>query len=272
MKLVISIPVHEYPEVVLNQLENIWKWVPETIVVLHVSSQFDFSIPQHKQLYINPTRYPSHGSCVLKLHLLNYQYIREQIPDLDYFSCEASNDLFIKSGLLDYISNFVGGAAFHPFPVYTRVVAKDGALIDPARHWIGEHFYAKDEQCQAMFPDIKPCFGPFEFTYYRRDMADKIFHVIKDIDYEIHAYAREEILPSMLLHHFGKNLSISEPYGMVWYNRAPEIEDIEEIRTYGWPSFPSEYYPEQHELFAIKRVGRRADGWPLRNYIRNLCV
>jgi hypothetical protein len=37
MKIVFSIPVHENPSVVKNQIENIFKFVPGSIVVLHIS-------------------------------------------------------------------------------------------------------------------------------------------------------------------------------------------------------------------------------------------
>ncbi|MBM3268774.1 MAG: hypothetical protein FJZ01_14125, partial [Candidatus Sericytochromatia bacterium] len=41
MRLAISIPVHEQPAVVLDQIANIRHFAPDALVVLHVSRNFE---------------------------------------------------------------------------------------------------------------------------------------------------------------------------------------------------------------------------------------
>jgi len=61
MRLAFSIPVHEKNDVVADLVQNIFKYNPDSVVVLHISKLFaDFDGKQFEQipnLFINRKRY-----------------------------------------------------------------------------------------------------------------------------------------------------------------------------------------------------------------------
>ena len=74
--LYISIPVHEKPEVIVNQMQNFARYLPEAKVVLHVSKDAKFSVNELEDILkkanisnalVNPKQ---NGEVLFKLILL----------------------------------------------------------------------------------------------------------------------------------------------------------------------------------------------------------
>lgn len=117
MKIAISVPVHENMEVVFDQIANIRYFVPESIIVIHVSRQFTgwngYGISDLKRLdnvEINPTRMNTSllAGVQCDLHLSNFRYI-DSIENIDYFNLHSSNELFISHGVKDYVLGYDAG-------------------------------------------------------------------------------------------------------------------------------------------------------------------
>lgn len=117
--LLFSIPVHEKPEVVLNQIENFKYFNPNSMVVLHVS--LGMSVVDYNRLevllegldlvYINPTRLQTGWAdgTLFKAHLETMRFaIREGLA-FTHFCLHASNEMFVKAGLEDWVKGFDAG-------------------------------------------------------------------------------------------------------------------------------------------------------------------
>lgn len=114
-KAVISIPVHEEPNVVENHLSNIKKFTNNVAVVLHASAHSGIEFyNQIKNLTENKfkdfaflnnnsfdTYAPGQNANVTGLstvHCSNFKYI-DSIIEFDYFALETSNDMFVRRGV-----------------------------------------------------------------------------------------------------------------------------------------------------------------------------
>lgn len=113
MRIVVSIPVHEKPEVINDQIRNIKKYIQKPVVVLHVSESFyekynESEINTGDDVYINPTHLQTQWGGIYQTHVSNFQYIKNKL-DFDYFLLQASNDAFVKKGIENYISQYKAG-------------------------------------------------------------------------------------------------------------------------------------------------------------------
>lgn len=113
MVIVISIPVHEKPDVINDQISNINQYIENPIIVLHLSQSFfcqydESSIIRNSNVFINPQHLVTQWGNIYETHISNYAYIKDKIP-FDYFLLQSSNDMFIKPGIEKYISSFDAG-------------------------------------------------------------------------------------------------------------------------------------------------------------------
>lgn len=113
MRIVISIPVHEKPDVINNQIKNIKKYVKKPIIVLHISSSFykkynDSEIEKFDDVYINTTHLDTKWGGIYQTHVSNFKYIKDRVS-FDYFLMQASNDAFVKKGIENYIYKYDAG-------------------------------------------------------------------------------------------------------------------------------------------------------------------
>ena len=114
MKSVISIPVHEKPDVIQNQIDNINRFFPEAIIVLHVSAAYyqnydEKELPSGKKIYINPEHLVTSWGDIIKAHVSNYYCIESLGLNYDYFIMHSSNDMYVQEGVSDYIQKYEAG-------------------------------------------------------------------------------------------------------------------------------------------------------------------
>lgn len=84
----ISIPVHEKPEVIVNQMQNFARYLPEANVVLHVSKGAKFSVNEledalKKQMYLMRLlilhKSKQNGEVLFKLILLIFAILLSKV-------------------------------------------------------------------------------------------------------------------------------------------------------------------------------------------------
>lgn len=110
---VISLLVHEHPEVVRGQLANIATFVPDATIVIHVSAAFraeftkSFASVPHN-VFVNPKslRMGLADGSQLLAHLENFRFIQRTGRLGTHFIFHASNELFVRHGLGEHLSAF----------------------------------------------------------------------------------------------------------------------------------------------------------------------
>ena len=111
--LYISIPVHEKPEVIVNQMQNFARYLPEAKVVLHVSKDAKFSVNELEDILkkanishalVNPTQVETKWGSIIQAHLANIRYIIKQ-GDAEKVIFHSSNDMLIMDGLSEYLKD-----------------------------------------------------------------------------------------------------------------------------------------------------------------------
>jgi hypothetical protein len=136
----ISLPVHTQPAVIAGQLHNFAAFLPQAMVVLHVSAEARFALTELRSVLrragcrnalINPARGSTGWGRILEAHLANVAFIR-QLGDAGRICLHASNDLLVRPGLAQRLAQ--DGNLFHQRPIapgsYWRFA--DAALHDPA--------------------------------------------------------------------------------------------------------------------------------------------
>lgn len=190
MKIVVSIPVHEKPDVINNQIENFQKYIDDVYIVLHVSKGFfkQYSlkdIRQYDRVYINPTHLDTEWADIIHTHLSNFHYI-SSVLDFDYFVLHASNDMYIKHGFAQYIQRFDAGFNIR------KVVKKYS-------HWWPGDMAFKDEQLHDMMNACGQTMiiaSQVESSFYRKEIMGKIVEIIEqfyDVSKKSGTYSREEV-------------------------------------------------------------------------------
>ncbi len=268
MRLMISIPVHERPEVVRDQVENVLRFNPSSFVVLHVSREFPKPFLSLKPLFeeservlVNPERFSSSKQGLVKIHLSSYNYARKQ-REFDGFVIQASNDLYVRAGAEAYAGRF--DAIMRPVPLPN----------DSTWH------HAKPAMTDPIFkliPNLGVHASTAEGTCYPVALMDKMAGLLSGYAGPATPYPDEEtVLPTLAM-------SLTQKHGLPWVysevtmERPLDEDTIDQVRAgtlspayktfYSDPQDRLLYNPEG--LFAVKRVPRVLDH-PLRVHIRNI--
>lgn len=119
----ISLPVHTQARVVANQARNFAAFFPEARIVLHVSANARFSLPDLEatlracgcqDVVLNPARHATRWGGILQAHLANIGWIR-QAGDATRICLHASNDMLVRPGLAGWLGR--GGNFLHTRPI-----------------------------------------------------------------------------------------------------------------------------------------------------------
>ncbi|ADL32892.1 hypothetical protein bpr_I0142 [Butyrivibrio proteoclasticus B316] len=204
MKVAISIPVHEKPDVVIDQINNIKKYVPDAVLVIHVSSELkeyadlERFIANENSVYMNPEHLMCGWGKIIDAHISNYKYLRS-ITDFDYIMFHASNDMYIRKGVEKYISQFDAGFHVHKVFKISRWWPSVCALEDPV---VAEILHLIDEDSIVA--------TQVESSFYSRVLFDEIVETIENaraltaqntrLNYEKN-YTREEVYFSTIANH-----------------------------------------------------------------------
>jgi hypothetical protein len=268
-RLLFSIPVHEQPTVVRDQVENFLKFNPGSIVVLHVSLSFSKLalatsglMRESEHVLINPVRLDTSSQGLLPVHLSSFSYALTKSA-FSHFVIHSSNDMYVRSGLSDHLNGF--DAAVRPMPAASWTHA-DTAL---KHKWLQDAMGALGTTFCASTP---------EGTAYSKGLMTQMADYLQQVNpYEKATlpYPDEESILPMLASAWAKNRTTPITYSEVTMDAKPTPELIEQIRVGCYRPAPRTLYrgtEEQvpyDEVFAVKRVARAYDD-PLRVYIRGL--
>lgn len=268
-RLLFSIPVHEQPKVVRDQIDNFLKFNPGSVVVLHVSRGFrNFALAtsglmrESASVLVNPERFDTSSQGLLQVHLSNFNYAVSK-TDFSHFVLHSSNDMYVRSGLADHMNGI--DAAVRPM-IATGWTHADVAL----KHgWLRGAISSLGVPFVASTP---------EGTCYSISLMRQMAHYLLVTNPYVKSampYPDEETILPMLASQWAKTLSKPITYSEVTMDAKPTSDLIEKIRGGSYQPKARTYYNGEEvqvpydEIFAIKRVARVYDD-SLRAFIRGL--
>lgn len=198
LTIMFSVPVHEKPEVVLDQICNLKYFNPNCGIVLHISTDFNWKsgdikekeflsiIGRIRNVYINPNRLRS-GLCdIIQCHISNFDYV-SNVVDFHFFMLTASNELYIKRGLYKKIKSYgYGNVCF-------QISGKKWSQWEQGK---GAHRDTVLKNIRQSYGQDKVYGAAVEGSFYNKEMMEQMCHDIKKYyDYKTmkEYYAREEV-------------------------------------------------------------------------------
>lgn len=109
----ISIPVHEKPDVIVDQMQNFEEYFSEAKIILHLSNGANFSKDDLKSqleqagltnTLINPIQVETQWGGIIQAHLANIRYIIK-LGDAEKIIFHSSNDMLVKRGVYEYVKD-----------------------------------------------------------------------------------------------------------------------------------------------------------------------
>ncbi len=272
-KIVFSIPVHESPESVIDQIVNYNTFNDNCAIVLHMSKTFSYKDSSYTEdsfmsaldsfgnVFINPNHLRTGYADIIQTHMSNFQHACN-VTDFEYFSIGASNDLFVRKGLYEFISDYDAG--FSRKHKYTD------------KEWMWNPQLTTDhvidsllEKYQTIPANVIIC--QIEGCFYKKDLFSKIiddineFYDFEDYDFKgkdrDKVYPREEVYFSTVAEIMSKSYKIYyDSYAYVAFEiRISHIPLVSSIRKYA---------AKDSHIFNVKRFNRKLND-PFRAYVRD---
>ncbi|MBS0965099.1 hypothetical protein JK165_03135 [Acetobacter okinawensis] len=198
----ISLLVHENPEVIINQLENINKFYDKCEIIMHLSKSSEINDDYMEKLIkfhginnviINPERQNTSWGNVILGHISNINLIKNT-GGQGIIVFHASNDMLISRGVQDYVT--------------TKKNAFNKRLLMPGGYWWPAHAVFQDK----VFVDFINSFGSgaifgsqIEGSFYETNILFEIVNLIEKnnlLQSSLH-YTREEIFFSTIANALG---------------------------------------------------------------------
>lgn len=191
MRVAISLTAHESPLAIVDQCLNIFYFLEDPIIVIHINkseglvyeklkfilNNLDQSISS--KIYLNPNRFDT-GKNAFSLHLAhlgNYDLLAKAGLGFDYFALEASNSLFIRKGAERYMADFDVG-------IGRGVVA--GYWKDPIiNHNTLNEYLCSESSLPKLESKGRLCAikkGCHEGAFFSSGVVDQIFSEVRNID------------------------------------------------------------------------------------------
>jgi len=270
----VSIPVHEEPKVILDQVLNIFKFLGDkTLVVLHLSKGFDFKGILNKDfsflaldnVAINPFKLPTARGNLVHIHNSNFKFAKTNF-DFDFFLLHASNDMYVKHGGGGYIISVKNGINQQPTSKELNWKQSKMAHEDIELKNIMKHLGCDDifgTQPEGLF---------FQKEVFNEmvDVIDKFFMFGRN-----EHYCREEIYYSTIIKKFTNDIATPLLYSELCRKKI----DFKLINSINQGNYKEEEIDDNgigkyklydfDNIYAVKRINRKYnDG--LRKQIRSL--
>lgn len=137
----VSLPVHTRPGVIAGQLANFAAFLPGARIVLHVSANARFTLPELEgalasagctNAVINGRRLRTDWGDILPAHLANLGWIRRHAPHCTRICLHSSNDMLVRPGLGHHLARAGNFLQRRPIRPGSRWRFAGAALADPA--------------------------------------------------------------------------------------------------------------------------------------------
>ncbi|MBQ9419739.1 MAG: hypothetical protein IJU31_05105 [Synergistaceae bacterium] len=267
-KIIFSIPVHEKPEVVFDQVCNIQHFNPGCGIVLHISpvfswdkskitrSEFESRLREFPDVFVNPEQVRTGWFDIIQAHVSNYKCVRGKVG-FDYFVLCASNELYIKTGAEEFVEGYEAGFSFKPVDFkhnigYVERASRDEPLLNIIKHIT--NYANKNEILRCIYH----C--QVEGDFFSVKVFDEIFALMeKYFDHNAikYLYQREEI-------YFGTITKLTTPEEKIWNKPLTFFT----YNAHGRDTINS-LISNENKFFSVKRVDRDINN-PLRAYIRDV--
>lgn len=279
-KILFSLPVHERPDIVRDQIENINYFCPDSLIIIHVSTGATVDKDEFRRhcdsanVLINPTSYETIWSGgIMHAHIGNFTHAVDSGVDFDTVMLISSNELLVKHGLSDYVSRYEIGAQTEVFDKSTDWgVFRDDFLNSPAMQGFLKYlglplFFGGQAEGQFMsrkiFANLVRAYAAGGFPM--GPVGFPIEEVILPTVAARYSMTGTDIAPPITFCDYCTNLSLSE-------------EVIEQIRS-GKGALFGKRVPKTlrsphigasvlQGVFAVKRIPR--EDCDLRRYVRSL--
>jgi hypothetical protein len=267
-KLGLSVPVYESPETFAHLLLNLWVFIPESVVCVHLNPSaplepFQAVVEHHERLvgwkhaWIAKQRigYRRSGNLV-PLYMTCFQELVVAHPKLTHLMSLCSNQMFIRPGTYNYVKKFEAGVCFHP------------PELSPGRNW-------RDLDGTVRGAGVNT--GPPTGAFFKR----------RHLEYLQRRSDDQTLLPGVQLGAFEEvffqevvkelklpEARIGDPVCHTWLIHSWPISHVEAIVNDQEPVFgplaPLTWRKHGHRsIFSVKRVPRVL-GDPLRTFIDGL--
>jgi hypothetical protein len=198
-RLCVSVPVHEEPAVILDQIENYRAYLgADTQVVLHLSQAMGLDpaavaplLPEG--VYVNPVSQPTQWGDIAHLHVSNLEFAYKNLDPFDYVLLQASNDLYVREGAPRRIAETQAGFI--------------APRVTPDSEWQQGPPALRDPQLAAMLAELGTDAiygGQVEGSYYEAALFRAMLDVIGrhvDVTADREVYNREEVyFPTLATH------------------------------------------------------------------------
>lgn len=251
----ISLPCHEAPLVVENQLQNIQKFVPSSSVILHLSA--DSSPRFHQEVEaivkkldgfarINPTKFHTYAANeagnvtgLTTVHASNFEAVRDM--DFDLFAIDTSNDMFVRHGIQEVFEKYSCG--FHVSMSKPEDYPFKQVIVDISKY-VAVQTMEKGSQ---------------EGSFYPKHVFQEVSGIIQKMGGLIKA--EEMYLPSLAFNLFPELYQQNSGCHYVYHNPAHYAVTKNDIHK--------TQYGEYGMRYAVKRVPRTIDD-PTRVYINQI--
>lgn len=192
MKILVSIPVHEKPDVINDMLQNIKKYIPNSIIILHISYSFydcynEDDIIKDESVIINPKHLKTSWGNIYQTHICNFLYAC-QIVDFDYILLQASNDMFINFGIQEYMEKYTAG-------FNRRFIWQDASLWWPAACAVNDITLKKIMTNHGITRIVA---SQVEGSFYKKNIFATIANILvneitEEDEKNFNFYSREEV-------------------------------------------------------------------------------
>ncbi|QCI97969.1 hypothetical protein [Agrobacterium larrymoorei] len=280
-KILFSLPVHEMPEIVRDQIENINYFCPGSYICIHVSAGSvdlldDFRREcNFENVFINPSSYETRwNEGLMHTHVSNFLHALERGAVFDKIVMISSNELLVKKGLADHVSRYVMGC-------HTQ-------MYDMTADWGGFRTdVASDHRVRSFLNSVNlPCFfaGQAEGQFYSTRIFSRIVRLyISHFPMTPCGFNTEEVIPPTVAASLAASgIDFALPITLCDYCTSALItpELIDQVRQ-GRGSLYARKVPRSmrsphvnlsvlDSVFSVKRIPRK--DCELRRYVKSLMI
>ncbi len=270
----LSLLVHEAPDVIENQIQNTLHFLPNSSIVLHfglcaalLRPQFLANYRNHPRVFINDQSLPTAWAWILHAQLSNYFFAKRIGIPFDFYIMDSSNSLFFRHGTEDFLANTQVDFCLNPMN-----------LNDPNfnSHWVKLHSAVNDPCFISLVNDLPgsvPKFCRHEGAAFKAALMEEMVKIIcKHYTPRVNEifYGREEIYWATTACHLSNNYA---DVLTITADLNPQIisdlrsKNLPGLKTFEpWKDTDERYFSNK---FAVKPVARNMQD-PLRMYITDL--